>query len=73
MPIFEYTCRKCEAEFELLIRGESDRKTAACPECRSKQIDKQFSVFGMSGVGSRGGGGGSSCSTCTSGKCSTCH
>ncbi|HEQ60869.1 MAG TPA: zinc ribbon domain-containing protein [Firmicutes bacterium] len=73
MPIFEYVCKDCGAAFELLIRGESDRESAACPRCGSRQMDKQFSVFGMSGVESRGGGGGSSCSTCTSGSCSTCR
>lgn len=73
MPIFEYVCKKCGAEFELLIRGETDREQAACPECESRQIEKQFSVFGMSGVESRGDGGGSSCSTCSSKSCSSCH
>ena len=74
MPIYEYACKQCGFEFELFIRGETDRKQASCPKCQSKKIEKQFSVFGMSGVESRGGGaGGSSCSSCTSGSCSTCH
>lgn len=74
MPIYEYTCKKCAAQFELLIRGESDQKNAACPECNSKRIEKQFSVFGMSGVESRGNGrGGKSCSSCSSHNCGSCH
>jgi len=72
MPIYEYVCQACKSEFELLIRGESDRSSAACPNCESKRIEKQFSVFGMSGVETRAAGGGSSCSTCSSGNCSTC-
>lgn len=41
MPIYEYACRDCRQEFELLIRGP---ETARCPTCRSDQLDKQFSV-----------------------------
>ena len=70
MPIYEYVCKKCDFDFDLLIRGESDLKAAACPKCGSKLIEKQFSVFGMSGT--RSGGGSSSCPTCSSGSCSTC-
>ena len=77
MPIYEYVCKKCEAAFELLIRGDSDRKSAQCPECSSKRIEKQFSVFGMSGGSSHGddGGGssGRSCASCSSSNCSSCH
>ena len=73
MPIFEYICKKCESQFELFIRGESDAQAAACPECQSKRIEKQFSVFGMSGVEARGSGSGASCSTCSATSCSTCR
>ena len=41
MPIYEYTCKKCESSFELLIRG-SER--AACPECGGVRLEKHFSV-----------------------------
>ncbi|MBQ3453290.1 MAG: zinc ribbon domain-containing protein, partial [Thermoguttaceae bacterium] len=35
MPVYEYRCAKCQAEFELLIRGS---QTPACPECGSKKL-----------------------------------
>jgi len=41
MPIYEYTCHKCQASFELLVRGE-DRPQ--CPQCHSRQLDKMLSV-----------------------------
>jgi putative FmdB family regulatory protein len=41
MPIFEYACEKCQAEFELLVRGE---QKPACPHCGSEQLNKQLSV-----------------------------
>jgi putative FmdB family regulatory protein len=41
MPIFEYACEKCQAEFELLIR-HGDKPT--CPECGAAQLEKRLSV-----------------------------
>jgi putative FmdB family regulatory protein len=46
MPIFEYTCRDCHHDFELLVRGAL---VPACPHCRSTQLDKQLSVVGRVG------------------------
>lgn len=50
MPIFEYTCPKCKADFELLVRGD---KIPSCPSCGSEALDKQFSTHGVSGDGTR--------------------
>jgi putative FmdB family regulatory protein len=41
MPLYEYTCCKCEAEFELLVRGD---ETPRCPACGSKRLDKHLSA-----------------------------
>ena len=41
MPLYEYTCRKCESDFELLIRGG---ETPECPGCGSKKLEKLLSV-----------------------------
>lgn len=41
MPLYEYTCRKCERDFELLIRSD---ETPQCPECGSRKLDKLLSV-----------------------------
>ncbi len=42
MPIYEYQCRDCKQEFELLVRSDT---RLACPGCDSTQLDKQLSVF----------------------------
>jgi len=42
MPIFEYVCRQCDHRFEKIVYGESKPE---CPECRSRKLDKQLSVF----------------------------
>ncbi|MBM3998150.1 MAG: zinc ribbon domain-containing protein [Planctomycetes bacterium] len=41
MPIYEYLCRRCRDEFELLVRG-SERP--ACPRCGGGELDKLLSV-----------------------------
>ncbi|MDP6712782.1 MAG: zinc ribbon domain-containing protein, partial [Nitrospinaceae bacterium] len=45
MPIYEYVCKKCDHAFELLVSGSA---RPACPECNSKKLDKQHSVFSPS-------------------------
>jgi putative FmdB family regulatory protein len=42
MPIYEYQCQDCGAEFELLVRSDT---RLACPTCESTQLEKQLSVF----------------------------
>jgi putative FmdB family regulatory protein len=40
MPIYDYSCRACNHEFEALVRGSS---VPACPECRSEELDRKVS------------------------------
>ena len=48
MPIFEYVCRECRHEFELIVNGN---RKAACPSCQSRRLEKQLSVFAVSAKG----------------------
>jgi putative FmdB family regulatory protein len=41
MPLYEYVCRSCGEEFEVLIRGAEE---AVCPACHRSDLQKQFSV-----------------------------
>ena len=41
MPLYEYTCKDCHDEFELLVRSH---EPSACPQCGGSQLQKQFSV-----------------------------
>lgn len=71
MPLYEYRCKPCDREFELLRPMEFSNKTAGCPSC-GKPSPRILSVFvattrGSSGGSepiagtSRGGCGGGSC------------
>lgn len=67
MPMFEFTCRQCGAEFEeLCTTAQVEAGDVACPECGAKKAEKKLSVFastggdggGHAGHGCGGGGGG---------------
>jgi putative FmdB family regulatory protein len=46
MPVYEYSCRDCDARFEVLVRaGEAP----TCPHCGSSSLRKLLSVPFVSG------------------------
>ncbi len=68
MPIYTYICENCEHKFDILIGISQEKIKKKCPQCNSSSLEKQFSVFGISGKNK-----GSLCSFCNSGSCSTCN
>jgi putative FmdB family regulatory protein len=63
MPIFEYKCDKCGAQFENLVKNADEK--VVCSKCGSKKVVKQLSSFSASVKE----GGNNSCSVSS---CSTC-
>ncbi len=66
MPIYEYVCDDCQAQFEKIVINK--QQEIACPKCASKKATIQLSVFATSnanGSSSKGpsfsGGGGGGC------------
>lgn len=50
MPLYEYRCRDCDEQSEILVKSlESKPK---CPECGSSQLEKLLSVIGAPVIGS---------------------
>ncbi|HJO38792.1 MAG: zinc ribbon domain-containing protein [Vicinamibacterales bacterium] len=58
MPIYEYQCRECGHDFEILQRLGESAKGLACPNCDRKTLDKQFSTFAGTVAGDGPGSGG---------------
>ena len=55
MPIHEYKCRSCDAEFEYFARRQDEQAT--CPKCGGEKLELAFSAFaGRSGRGGDAGG-----------------
>ncbi|MEJ1964587.1 MAG: zinc ribbon domain-containing protein [Gammaproteobacteria bacterium] len=40
MPLYDYTCKKCDQTFELLVRSSS---VPACPGCGSRHVTRLVS------------------------------
>ena len=45
MPIYEYKCNSCGADFELIVNSDT---VISCSECGSSELTKKFSTFGFS-------------------------
>jgi putative FmdB family regulatory protein len=50
VPIFEYECRACGREFELLVRTGD---VPACPSCTSQDLAKLLSLSAISSAAIR--------------------
>lgn len=42
MPIFEYACKRCGKEFEVLVRPAT--AAPACPACQHTELEKLISA-----------------------------
>ncbi|MBJ6727737.1 FmdB family zinc ribbon protein [Geomesophilobacter sediminis] len=60
MPIFEYSCRRCEHRFEKVQKSQ-DAAEVICPHCGSDDVKKELSSFAT------GSGGGASSHSCAPG------
>ncbi|MBM3823295.1 MAG: zinc ribbon domain-containing protein [Verrucomicrobia bacterium] len=47
MPIYEFHCRQCDRDSEILVRS-SKWEGSECPHCGSKKLEKKFSTFASS-------------------------
>jgi len=50
MPIYEYECRACGHQFELLVLKTT---VAACPSCEGQDLERLLSGFAVSSEGTR--------------------
>jgi putative FmdB family regulatory protein len=79
MPIYEYRCAKCGADFEEIVGMNAP--APACPECHSGKTEKLLSkaCFRSSWAGGdysqmvAAPSSSSGCSGCAGGNCSSCH
>ncbi len=74
MPIYEFTCKSCEKNFEEVVLKESE--TISCPDCSSQDVVKLMSSCRHSSFGNIGAlqqeASSRGCASCTSKNCSSC-
>ena len=54
MPIYEYRCTECEAQWEL-EQSIKDEPRRVCPECGKQTAERQISLSNFQLVGDRWG------------------
>ncbi|NLD72585.1 MAG: zinc ribbon domain-containing protein [Chloroflexi bacterium] len=59
MPIYEYHCEHCGANFDKLIRSFSAPAEVECPHCQSTDCRKSISLFAAVPTGGRSSAGAS--------------
>ena len=47
MPLYDYHCPACQADFELLVRSGT---VPACPQCHATQVERQLSRIAPAGT-----------------------
>jgi putative FmdB family regulatory protein len=62
MPLFEFVCKKCGTKFEKMVFS-INKEEIECPDCKSKEVEKQFSTFSARASHTQG------CSHATSSAC----
>jgi putative FmdB family regulatory protein len=45
MPIYEYRCKACKKQFELMRTMAQMNAPAPCPACESRETMRQLSLF----------------------------
>jgi len=73
MPIYEYTCKDCQNEFESLRSMSQADARIICNSCGSDNTRRKPSVcYAESGGKAVAGSAPSTCGSCAGGSCSGC-
>jgi putative FmdB family regulatory protein len=61
MPLYEYSCKECAHQFELLVRTSD---TPECPACHATALERRFSVFAAHTASPRAAAAPGPCGSC---------
>jgi putative FmdB family regulatory protein len=70
MPIYEYSCRDCGAEFEKLIGAQA---AVACPSCQGGRVIRRISLVTVKAASHRSGSAMTTAGACCGGGGCGCH
>ncbi|MGO8673974.1 MAG: FmdB family zinc ribbon protein [Capsulimonadaceae bacterium] len=69
MPLYEYTCRECDTDFEMLTSAGKRDSVAACPSCGADKVLRKISLAANAVIKSGKSGGSSEPYSCGSSSC----
>jgi putative FmdB family regulatory protein len=73
MPIYEYVCKECGAEFDAMRSMKDADIEIKCKKCQSIKTQRKLSRFFASSGGRQIAGSNHSCGGCGGGNCSHCN
>ena len=74
MPIYEYHCAACKADFDHMASIKARDQKVNCPQCGSKKTARKLSAPAVgAGVGASEGGHSHGCGGCCGGNCCGRH
>jgi putative FmdB family regulatory protein len=72
MPLYEYRCRDCGNQFEILQGLGEGAEGLSCTSCGAEALDKRYSTFAAHGGAGIEAGGGCGAADCGSGRGACC-
>jgi putative FmdB family regulatory protein len=72
MPIYEYVCKDCEKQFEVIRPMSQADAPLACPACGRQQSRRKLAVFYAHSGGHAVAGTSGGCGSCEGGGCGSC-
>ena len=61
MPIYEYRCKKCDRQFEMIRPMGDTGRGLACPGCGARGPEKLPAAFAAHGGSGKGAGASAGC------------
>jgi putative FmdB family regulatory protein len=72
MPLYEYACMDCRAQFDALRSIKDADAPIACPDCEGQNTSRMLSLFYAHSDGRTLTQSAPACSSCSTHTCSTC-
>ncbi|OFV87412.1 MAG: hypothetical protein A3J75_06010 [Acidobacteria bacterium RBG_16_68_9] len=73
MPIYEYRCGKCGAEFEELTLSRTSEEAVTCRSCGSSRVTRLLSAFAVHGAAEPAPAEAGPCGSCDAARRGMCE
>ena len=75
MPVYDYKCKACGADFEVRCGIRDSRKNVRCAECSSRKVSQllgSFTALGLTSKRPSKRGDSDACGSCAKSSCVGC-